>query len=76
MSQASRLLELLEDGKPHRTDEILKKVYHWEHAGIARIGARIWDLKQKGFPIQGKKDEDKPSLYWYRLIKEGQQNLL
>lgn len=44
-SQAQRLYELLKDGQPHRTDEILKVVYGSEHLGIARPGARVNDLR-------------------------------
>jgi hypothetical protein len=37
MTQTQRLYELLTDGKPHRTDDILRVVYGSEHNGIARI---------------------------------------
>jgi hypothetical protein len=40
MTQLTRLAELPKDGKPHRTDEILREVYGSEHLGIARVGAR------------------------------------
>ena len=69
MSQSDRLLTLLSDLKWHCTSEILSVVYGSEHAGIARIGARIKDLKDKGAEIDGKRDPNKPSLYWYRLIR-------
>lgn len=65
-SQKIRLLKLLSDGKPHRTDNILQEVYGSEHLGLARVGARIWDLKQAGKNIVGWKDENK-QLYWYQL---------
>lgn len=68
MSQANRLLQLLADGKVHRTDEILEKVYGGSHLGIARVGARIWDLKSRGHKIIGWKDPDHPSLYFYQLL--------
>ena len=58
-SQTQRLLELLSDGEPHRSDEILEKVYGGSHLGIARISARIYDLKQKGYDIVGFKDKHK-----------------
>lgn len=47
MSQKDKLCNLLEDGKPHRTDEIMRVCYGGEHLGLARVGARIWDLKNK-----------------------------
>jgi hypothetical protein len=67
MAQVDLLYNVLSDGKPHRTDEILALVYGSEHLGIARIGARIADLKKKGHEIKGWKDQDKPTLYWYQM---------
>jgi hypothetical protein len=40
MTHTERFYNFLEDGKPHRADEILRVVYGSEHNGIARIGAR------------------------------------
>ena len=58
---------LLRDARSHRTDEILSIVYGSEHAGIARIGARIADVKKKhNVNIRGYKDKQNPSLYWYQ----------
>lgn len=66
-SQKTRLLELLSDGQAHRTDNILQEVYGSEHLGLARIGARCYDLKREGKNIIGWRDKDKNSLYWYQL---------
>lgn len=74
-SQTERLYELLKDGQPHRTDEILEKVYGSEHLGIARIGARVADLREK-YEIVGYKDKDNRSLYFYRLIGPKLMNTL
>jgi hypothetical protein len=68
MTQASHLLQLLKDHKPHRTDEILREVYGSEHLGIARIGARIDDLKKLGHHIVGYHDPQNRKLYVYELI--------
>jgi hypothetical protein len=68
MTQTERLLELLRDHQPHRTDEILLKVYGSEHMGIARIGARIADLKNLGHNITGYHDPRNRKLYVYKLI--------
>jgi len=69
MSQTERLFKLLKDGYPHRTDQICAIVYGSSHLGLARIGARIWDIKQKyNVEISGKRDSDNPALYWYQLI--------
>lgn len=67
MSQADKLLALLSDGLPHRTDEIAELVYGGSHLGLSRIGARVYDLKKKRYDINGWKDKETPSLYWYQL---------
>jgi hypothetical protein len=74
MTQTESLYELLKDGLPHRTDEILRVVYGSEHNGLARIGARVDDLKkgkwrgQVRCEIVGYKDPDNQALYFYKLI--------
>jgi hypothetical protein len=74
MTQTERLYNLLKDGNPHRTDEILRVVYGSEHNGIARIGARVADLKEGRWPgqvrcnIEGYKDPHNQALYFYKLI--------
>ncbi|MGB8006423.1 MAG: hypothetical protein WCF48_04785 [Terriglobales bacterium] len=67
-TQTDKLFQLLKDGKPHRTDEILREVYGSEHLGIARIGARINDLKKLGHQIIGYHDTQNRKLYVYKLI--------
>jgi hypothetical protein len=67
LSQASRLLALLKDGQPHSTVEIMERVYGGSHLGLARVGARIYDLKNKGHEIRGWKDEKNPAVYWYQM---------
>ena len=74
MSQTSRLLDLLKSGRWIRTDYILEAVYGDDHLGIARIGARIADLKNRGAVIEGRRDPKKPSLYWYRMTKSPVKN--
>lgn len=69
MSQIEKLYNLLKDGRPHRTDEIMSIVYGGDHLGLARVGARIWDLKKKGYEINGRKDKENMTLYWYQLEK-------
>jgi hypothetical protein len=69
MSQVNKLYDLLYDGLPHRSDEILSVVYGSEHLGLARIASRIYDLKKKGLIIRSYPDPDKRSLTWYQLIK-------
>lgn len=68
-SQTVKLLNLLSDFKPHRTDEILKKVYGNSHLGIARISARVYDLKKKYHcNIKCIKDRKNPTLSFYQII--------
>lgn len=73
-SQTKKLEDLLLDYKPHRTDEIMRVVYGGDHLGVARIGARINDLKKKGYNIPtATRDKFKNTLYWYQIIKEPNQ---
>lgn len=66
-SQAERLYTLLQDGKPHRTDEIVSLVYS-SRMSLSRVAARIYDLKKKyAIEIDGWRDQNNPALYWYSL---------
>lgn len=68
MSQTNKLYNLLSDGNPHRTDFIMKIVYGDGHLGLARVGARIWDIKNKyDVEIESWKDKEIPSLWWYQI---------
>jgi hypothetical protein len=42
---------------------------------LARVGARVCDLKKEGFRIVGWKDKEVPSLYWYAHIPFYMQHL-
>lgn len=73
MSQKDKLIELLSDGKAHRTDQIMRVVYGGDHLGLARVGARIYDIKQvKKVEIESWPDADNRALHWYRM-KVGQE---
>jgi hypothetical protein len=67
-TQKQKLLEVLKDGAWHPTTEILGKVYGLDHSGIARIGARIHDLKEDGHRIESEKLKD--SVWQYRLVEQ------
>lgn len=67
LSQAERLRRLLSDGQSHSTVEIMEKVYGGSHLGLARVGARIHDLKARGCEIDGWRDAENRAVYWYRL---------
>lgn len=67
-SQTQKLFELLSDGRAHCTVEIMEKVYGNDHLGLARVGARIWDIKnEKGVEIDSWRDVYSKSLWWYQL---------
>jgi len=68
MSQKQRLLNLLSDCEWHSTIEICDVVYGYAHAGLARVGARIWELRKAGHTIEGKHDKDRQTIYHYRLV--------
>ena len=68
MSQVGRLYNLLSDFEWHRTDEILSRVYGSSHLGIARISARVYDV-QKKFGVEIESDNEKGSLWKYRMKK-------
>jgi len=70
MSQAQRLLKLLRDGKPHSTLEILDTVYGSAHLGLARVGARVYDLKQQGYHIRSFRDPRNKAVWWYQLLTQ------
>jgi len=51
-SQTERILEILSDGQPHPTTEIVRKAYNVRNQSICRLGARIYDLRQRGLDIE------------------------
>ena len=67
MSQKQKLLNLLSDYEWHSTIEICDVVYGSIHLGLARVGARIFDLRASHI-IEGKHDSKHQTIYWYRLI--------
>lgn len=70
MTQTEKLFHLLRDQKPYRTDKILSQVYGSEHLGIARIAARIYDMKQQyNVEVDCWKDKKTKTLFWYQITK-------
>ncbi len=59
MSQCSRVLEVLRDGKPHSIEEI------HERAGTMRLNSRISDLRRMGYFITYFR---KDGLHTYQLL--------
>ncbi len=67
-SQKARLLALLSDGEWHDTVEMLNKVYKVDdHAGIARPGARVFDLKKDGINIESRRKQG--TVWEYRIVR-------
>ena len=51
LSQSQRILLLLQDGAIHTVPDILRRCYNMHQASSARVGARIYDLKNQGWHI-------------------------
>jgi len=70
ISQTDRLYELLKDGEWHSTLEIMDIVYGIKHSGVCRIGARIGDLKKRGFVFdpKPKRDPESKTVWWYKMV--------
>jgi hypothetical protein len=67
-SQKDRLLTMLADYRWHTTPEIQVAVYGANHLGVARIGARVQDLRDDGHTIESEKVTK--SIWQYRLIEK------
>lgn len=69
VSQTERLYQLLRDGLPHRTDELVEKIYRIEEGPtIARLGARVNDIKKKyEVDIESWPDKNNRKLWFYKL---------
>jgi hypothetical protein len=69
-SQVERMWELLSDGKAHRTDEIVERVYG-DGLALARVAARVWDVKQRyKVEIAAWKCPNRTTLHWYQIKGE------
>lgn len=68
-SQKQRLLTLLSDYEWKTTPQIQVAVYGANHLGIARVAARVNDLKQDGYDIESRKVTQ--SIWEYRLVEKG-----
>lgn len=69
MTQLDKLRMVMDDMKPHRSDELLELVYGSAHLGLARLGARVYDLRRSlppGHEIKSWRDKKRPTLTWYQ----------
>ena len=67
MSQTEKLETLLKDGNWHRVDNIIRDVYEMDKVCVARISARILDLKKKGYEIESRPSVFDKKLWEYRI---------
>ena len=69
LSQTDRLYNLLSDGEPHSTVEILNKIYGVGHSGYANIHGRVTDVRRKYKPIEiiNFRDDKIKSLTYYQI---------
>lgn len=52
MSQADRILEVLKDGQPHSSAEIIERAYDVTRLYAISFSRRISDLRQRGRDIR------------------------
>lgn len=71
MSQISVLLEILKDGEIHLVPELVRKVYGMGSPSIARLSARIYELRHvHGYKIESKSYANKGKIWAYQLKEE------
>ena len=75
MSQKQKILEILSDYLPHRSDNFQEQMFGSTKYGLFRLGARIWDLKKDGHNIRGWKAPENPVFYYYQLIPKELEQL-
>jgi hypothetical protein len=66
-SQKSRIFDLLSDGQPHNTAEIMTRIYGVNHFGYCNVHGRITDIRQEGHEVKSWMDKDNRSLCWYQM---------
>lgn len=66
MSQKEVLLQILSDGRPHPSFELMEQVYGFGRKG-GRLAARVNDLKAMGHQIASWRDRDVKGMWWYML---------
>jgi hypothetical protein len=70
MSQVERIKNLLSDGEWHSNFDLIAQAYGVDFPASARLAARINDLKNRGYHVEGKHDESNHKKYWYRMITD------
>ena len=70
MSQTDAVIAILSDLAPHRSDELVRRVYG-EGCVLARLAARVHNAKRKVGPkwtIRSWKAPENPKLHFYQLV--------
>lgn len=67
LSQTERLINVLRDGKKHTVPELIKRVYKLNTPASARLSARIFDLRRKGYEINSDAVKGRANIWWYQL---------
>ena len=71
MSQKEKILNVLADYEPHSSFEIVERAYGIRGPSLARLGARIWDLRKAGYQIESWRDKENHTKHWYQLRPPG-----
>lgn len=70
MSQTDDLYEILKDGKPHASFDLVRAIYHQNSPTIARLSARIYDIsKRYDVRIRSWRDKENETMWWYQIEK-------
>ncbi len=68
-SQLEKMWDLMRDGNPHSTYQIVAEVYDMSTTTIARVASRVFDMKKKyGVDINSWPDKDNPKMWWYQVV--------
>lgn len=69
MSQTEKLYTLLLSGEWVTTVQIMELVYGGSHLGLARVGARIFDIKKRPDVerIESRKSKEAETVWEYRM---------
>lgn len=76
MSQVQRVLNSLKDFRPHTVIELNGLVYKLNKPTSARLAARVWELRQRGYQIASNKTEKNSKIWWYQLLKTPENKTL
>lgn len=76
-SKTAAILEILSDGKPHSTFELVRRAYKQNYASCARVGAIIFELKTRyGKIFVAAHSEKNPTKYWYCIVPDVRKTTL